>query len=349
MASPLVEQFRRGGVSRDVRLTAASGDLPLKPIDQVDLLYLLSRDSDEEVRRAAEASLLAIPPDTVLVVLKDTSTHPKALDFFAARLDSKPALQAIIQNAATEDATIQHLATRVSTDLLELIVINQMRLLRLPAILEGLEANESLSADQRRRLTELRHDFRIGEQPAAEVAVPAAAEYLDLGSGPPEQEDTVSLEDALAIYEEPEEKFSEEQKEERKNLAVRLAGMNTARKMMEAMTGTREARMLLVRDRNRVVWSAVLDSPKLTESDIESITQMKNVTSDVLGTIGANGQWTRKYSVKRELVKNPVTPPHVALNLLPHLAATDLKRIANDRNVSEPVRRKAREMTRHQR
>lgn len=35
MASPLVEQFRRGGVTRDVRLTAAVGLLPLKPMDQV--------------------------------------------------------------------------------------------------------------------------------------------------------------------------------------------------------------------------------------------------------------------------------------------------------------------------
>lgn len=106
--------------------------------------------------------------------------------------------------------------------------------------------------------------------------------------------------------------------------------------------------MVLIRDRNRIVWSAVLDNPKLTESDIEQIAQMKNVSADVLSNIGANGQWIKRYSIKRELVKNPVTPPHVSLHLLPHLAATDLKRIANDRNVAEPIRRKAREMTRHQ-
>ena len=46
MGSPLVDQFRKGGVSRDVRLTAAGGLLPLKPIEQVELLFLLTRDRD---------------------------------------------------------------------------------------------------------------------------------------------------------------------------------------------------------------------------------------------------------------------------------------------------------------
>jgi len=347
MPSPLVEQFRKGGVSREVRLTAASGELPLKPVDQVGLLHLLSRDADEEVRVKAEASLLAIPLATLHGVLKDSSIHPKALDFYGGRLESKEALQAIIQNPASEDVTIQALAARVSTDLLELIVINQMRLLRHPSIIDSLITNASLSSDQQRRLSELKHDFRLGQPAPVEVA-PASTEYLDLSVGPPEQEEPVSLEQALVKYEEPEDELSDEQKQDRRSLAVRLAALGTARKMQEAMMGSREARMLLVRDRNRMVWSAALESPKLSEADIESIAQMRSVTSEVLGAIGGNGQWTRKYSVKRELVKNPVTPPHVALSLIAHLAANDLKRIATDRNVSEPVRRKAREMTRHQ-
>ncbi len=36
MSSPLVTQFRRGGVSKDVRLTAATGALPLSPADQIE-------------------------------------------------------------------------------------------------------------------------------------------------------------------------------------------------------------------------------------------------------------------------------------------------------------------------
>ena len=348
MPSPLVEQFRKGGVSRDVRLTAASGELPLKPVDQVDLLHLLSRDADQEVRVKAEASLLAIPLATLHGVLKDSSIHPKALDFYGGRLESKEALQAIIQNSASEDVTIQALAARVSTELLELIVINQVRLLRHPPIIDSLIRNASLSSDQQRRLSELKHDFKLGQPAPVELAPASAETYLDLGAGPPEEEEPLSLEQALIKYGEPEEGLSDKEKEDRRTRIRELSTMNAAKKMMRALKGDREERMILIRERNRIVWAAVLNSPKLTESDIEQIAQMKNVSADVLSNIGANGQWTKRYSIKRELVKNPVTPPHVSLRLLPHLAVPDLKRIANDRNVAEPIRRKAREMTKHQ-
>jgi hypothetical protein len=56
LSSPLVNQFKKGGISRDVRLTGASGALPLTPFDQVELLFLLTRDSDEEAEDGAGAS-----------------------------------------------------------------------------------------------------------------------------------------------------------------------------------------------------------------------------------------------------------------------------------------------------
>ena len=71
MSSPLIDQFRKGGVSKDVRLTAATGMLPLKPMDQVELLLLLTRDKDEEIRGKAETGLLAITPEDLAGVLKE--------------------------------------------------------------------------------------------------------------------------------------------------------------------------------------------------------------------------------------------------------------------------------------
>ena len=60
--NPLVEQFRRGGVPREMRLMAAQGVLPLKPEDLLELWTNLVGDPDEVVRTAAEASLTAFPP-----------------------------------------------------------------------------------------------------------------------------------------------------------------------------------------------------------------------------------------------------------------------------------------------
>ena len=52
------------------------------------------------------------------------------------------------------------------------------------------------------------------------------------------------------------------------------------------MQGTREERSILVRDPNRLVSSAVLSSPKLTESEVEAIARMTNVSDEVLRIVG---------------------------------------------------------------
>ena len=345
MASPLVEQFRRGGVTRDVCLTAAVGLLPLKPMDQVELLYLLTRDRDEEIRAKSEASLLEIKADNLRGVLKDTSANPKVLDFYGSRLDNVELLELILQNSATQDQTIQTAVPRLPAELLEIVVINQTRVLRHFPLLVALEVSKNLTGDQRRRLSELRHDFKIGEEDDQPVSMPEPEEsevLVDFDSGPPEEEapPPQTVEDAMAIYGDGDE-LSEEEQQTQLTTFQRLIRMTAAEKMMEGLKGDREARMLLIHDRNRVVYSAVLNSPRITESEIESFAAMKNVSTEVLRVIGRKKEWTKRYKVTRELVKNPLTPVEIALRLLHKLPSRDLKRLATDRNIPEAIRRQA--------
>ncbi len=184
-SSKALTQFRKGGVTRDVRLTAAAGLLPLKPMDQVELLYLLTRDRDEEIRAKAETSLLEIKGDNLRLVLKDTSANPKVLDFYGSRLDNGELLELVLQNSATQDQTIQTAVPRLPTELLEIVVINQTRVLRHFPLLVALEASKNLTGDQRRRLSELRHDFKIGEEDDQPVSMPEPGEsaaLVDFGS-----------------------------------------------------------------------------------------------------------------------------------------------------------------------
>jgi hypothetical protein len=352
MASPLVEQFRKGGVTRDVRLTAAVGLLPLKPMDQVELLYLLTRDRDEEIRAKSEASLLEIKADNLRGVLKDTSANPKVLDFYGSRLDNVELLELVLQNSATQDQTIQTAVPRLPAELLEIVVINQTRVLRHFPLLVALEASKNLTGDQRRRLSELRHDFRIGEEDDQPVSMsePGESEALvDFDSGPPEEEapPPETVEDAMAIYGGGEE-LSEEEQQTQLTTFQRLIRMTTAEKMMEGLKGGREARMMLIHDRNRVVYSAVLNSPRITESEIESFASMKNVSTEVLRVIGGRREWTKRYKVTYGLVRNPLTPVEVALRLLPRLPDRDLKRLTTDRNIPEAIRRHAIKLKRSQ-
>ncbi|MEE9264465.1 MAG: hypothetical protein V3V11_08420, partial [Vicinamibacteria bacterium] len=124
--------------------------------------------------------------------------------------------------------------------------------------------------------------------------------------------------------------------------------MTAAEKMMEGLKGNREARAMLIRDRNRVVYSAVLNSPRLTDSEVEGFAAMKNVSSEVLRVIGGRRDWTKRHKVAHELVKNPLTPVEISMRLLPRLPARDLKRLESDRNVSEAVRRQAIKLKRSQ-
>jgi hypothetical protein len=121
-----------------------------------------------------------------------------------------------------------------------------------------------------------------------------------------------------------------------------LANMSILDRMKLAMKGTREQRQTLIRDPNKMVSAAVLSSPKLTESEIESFARMGNVSEDVLRTIGMNRSWTKNYSVIAALARNPKTPPAISLNLVGRLNERDMKVITLDRNVPEALRLAAR-------
>ena len=114
--------------------------------------------------------------------------------------------------------------------------------------------------------------------------------------------------------------------------------------MKLAMKGTREQRAMLVRDANRLVASAVLSSPKLTESEVEAFTKMGNVSEDVLRVIGTNRSWLKNYAVAAGLCRNPKTPPAIAMQLIHRLNERDLKMLSMDRNVPEASRMLARKV-----
>ncbi len=117
-----------------------------------------------------------------------------------------------------------------------------------------------------------------------------------------------------------------------------LSGLPIIDRMKLAMRGTREQRSQLIRDSNKLVAVAVLSSPKLMETEVENFARMANLTEDVLRIIGTNRAWVKNYNVVSALTKNPKTPPALAMNFLQRLNERDLKRLATDRNVAEPVR-----------
>jgi hypothetical protein len=129
---------------------------------------------------------------------------------------------------------------------------------------------------------------------------------------------------------------------EREGVIQKLAQMTMPQRLRAAVKGTPEMRAILIRDPNKLISSAVLSSPKVTDQEIERFARMANVSEEVLRTIGHNRAWLKNYGVVVGLTKNPKTPLAMSLNLMPRLNTKDLTMLSIDRNVPEALRVAAR-------
>ena len=114
--------------------------------------------------------------------------------------------------------------------------------------------------------------------------------------------------------------------------------MTVAQRVQYAIKGASDARRTLIRDSNKVVQRAVLQSPRLTDQEVESFAAMSSLTDEILRLIAGNRAFRKNYTVVRNLINNPKTPLDVTLHILPILNAQDLKRLTTNKNVPETLR-----------
>lgn len=128
---------------------------------------------------------------------------------------------------------------------------------------------------------------------------------------------------------------------ERISLIRRIMFMTIKDRVRLGIKGDREARGILVRDANKIVATAVMHNPRITDHEVENIATMRTVAEEVLRLIGTNRAWARSYPIIHNLARNPRTPMATAVHILSRIRTKDLKSIALNRNVSEAVRRQA--------
>ena len=192
------------------------------------------------------------------------------------------------------------------------------------ASLEAFLARSDASTEMRRFFAG--RSIRPGTIPAASADAP----LVDL----PARDEMPT--DAPPIDEEPADG------QVRESTVQKIAGLNVAQRMALAMKGSREERAVLIRDPNKIVAVAVLSSPKLTETEVESIAKMANVSDEILRMISFSRAWTKNYAVVHALVKNPKTPVALSMNFLARLNDKDLRNLSTNRNVPDVLRVSAR-------
>ena len=351
-ASAIINLIETGAYPREVVMTVARGFLPLPQEDLIAVLSYLIISNDQEISEVAKGSLSDIPSRNVHAFAANEAANPKHLELLMRATRDNAVLELLIRNRAVSDEAVVELAKVAEAGVQEVIVINQARILRAREILDALLANPNLSADARRRVLETREEFfdkraraeKVlqeiaalgsieGEEPIADVPLDGIADLLEKA----ELEDGQA--DPSALPPPPNVEAGEEREQA---IWVRVLTMSVAQKVQLAFRGDRTIRLLLVRDRNRLVCSAAIRNPRMTETEAEAIAGMRNVAEEVLRLIGVRRDWVSKYNISLALCKNPKAPIGIVLPLINRLTLRDLKGLKDDKGVPEVVRATAR-------
>ena len=333
--SPSAEKYARQDAPLKVRKMAARGALPLEALDLATLLFALSHDPDAEVQQTARASLADLP-EKILEATLSGPAHPALLAHLARiHKDDDAACEALALNPATSDLTIAFLASLPLRSVVEIVSNNQERLQRESRIVEALGENPLTGR-------------AVVERILSFLGIPLGEEGDDAATLEPTEEEATravlavlgdqSVETAkiLASEEEsPEEETTD-------NIFAAIQKMSVMEKIKLARIGGKEARNLLIRDRNKVVALSALQSPKITDTEVVSIAQSRSVSDEILRMISSNKDWTRNYQIKLALTTNPKTPLPQAVKFLNYLQDRDLRALMKSKDVSSAISSHAR-------
>ncbi len=305
LSPEVLEDLRHGRAPRERKMAVCTGGAHLAPADRAEILAVLAGDSDEMVSSRAQDAILSLPAESFVEALKREQALPALFAYAARNLADKPGVcDALVQNKNCAAEYLVPAVRHLSTLGIQALMEELERVSDSPALAAALEHSSSLTADQKEQLHELHgHGLPIDEAALAEAAAAAEADVA-----------------------------------RRQTLIQRVSKMSVAQRVQFAIKGGSEARRTLIRDPNKVVQRAVLQSPRLTDQEVEAFASMSSLTDEILRLIAGNRNFRKNYSVVRNLLNNPKTPLDVSLHMLPMLNAQDLKRLTTNKNVPEMLR-----------
>jgi hypothetical protein len=280
----------------------------LSSAETAELLTVLSEDADELVREQAATALFSQPVASFVAALEIDAPAPQLFRYCGETLIEKPEIAlALANHLRCPPAFLIAAAQRLTTSAVQVFLGNLDHLSTTPALVSALLHSDSLSADQSQQLQELMSDETVGEEAFADA--------------------TSGLDPA-----------------ERVTLLTRLSRMRVVERVQMALKGNREERMALIRDPCKVVQRAVLQSPRLSDSEVEFFSAMSSLNDEILRLISRNRKFLANYVVLRNLVTNPKTPLDVSLHLLPNVIPQDLKGLVSNKNVPDTLRSTAKRL-----
>jgi len=172
--------------------------------------------------------------------------------------------------------------------------------------------------------------------------MPSAAVEAEAVSGESEAKPAASAKPVAGAGAKPAKKPGIPPAEVRRDSTLqKIAKLDIKGRIALAMRGSKEERSILIRDGTKLVALAVLDSPKISDGEVENIALQKNVLEAVLRAIPLKRRFAKNYAITRNLVYNPRTPLDLSLGLMKNLLVHDLKNLSGNKEVSDTIRKLA--------
>jgi hypothetical protein len=302
----LRSQVCSGHARPEQKLALCAGSIPLAPEVRVELLSVLAFESDPNIAERAQGVLLTQPVQLFLTALGRPELDPHLSAYCSDYLGDKPGIaDALAKNPACPTADVTRVASCLTSAGIQALLDNLDRFISDPQLVMAVNKSTAPTAEQRDLLNEM-------EKGAISVN---------------------EIEEAAAEI--------EPDKSKRETLQQKMAHMNVVQRLTLALKGGRSERMFLIRDPNRLVQRCVLQSPRLTDTEVESFSSMTNLTGETLRAISMTRTFMKSYSVVRNLANNPKTPLDVSLHLFPRLTSTDLAKLCANKNIPETLRSSA--------
>ena len=333
----LLSILRSAQAPPELRRFAAGRLLPLEPVDQVRALLAVVFDPEPEIALAAAQTLRQAAPDELAHFLQYSDPSGMELDVVARHSEDSFVLEQVVRHRNVADETLEGLARTAVGAPQEALIVNQVRLLRQPSLIDALFENPSLTLDGRRRLNEIREEF-FDKQTRRREAVRVQAED--------EAAEALSAEQAQQAAPEA-GALPEDDSETSINIGAayrRIAVMTVADKIDLAYKGSKEERRILIGDSNKLVGLAVLKARGMTLGEVELFASMRHLDDEIFRRISQNREWMRKLAVVHALVKNPGVPLAFTMPLVKQLGLRELRGLVRDPNLPEGVRITARKL-----
>jgi hypothetical protein len=341
----MVELIRKGAAPASMMRRAARGELSLPASEAIEILVALA--ANRTLGREAEQTLAGWDEASLAEVAGNAEISMEVLLYLLRNQGQRPALvEALCENPALALEELEVTASRSGEEVLRAMA--RSRRVRSSSRLLGLMAENPASEPARPQLAQwlAAAQDNEAEDVATNFLAHHANEVTQEDSQPFElvadfEGEADPLEQLLTRAKQGETVAEAPEEQEHLSILQRIGHMRVGERIKLAVRGNREERMVLIRDRSKLVSLAVLESPKVNDAEMETFAAMKNVQETVLRTISTKRNCIKNYGVLRALVNNPKTPLDVVLPLLAHLLIKDLRALAVNKNVNDTVRKLA--------